>query len=130
MEENLIDLLIFITIEDNVNYISDNKPEDISYFLSENEKEIFFTYPYELYLPVMDFKTIFCGLGVQLDIDAPDMDFFGLCWANGLLELIYKADLDLCMSDRYTKDYLESVITELKKICHEAIRREEMICWI
>jgi hypothetical protein len=134
--------IITITIKNNVDYVNENEPENIEYV--EDHDEVIPLYPYEIDLSVANYKTLWCGLGLPIDLNLTGKEIFGEIYPHKLLGSIKKVWIELCLKDDYeyrdkfgnllkckglNKERVEHLLKELKGLAMEANRRKEYIIW-
>ena len=129
-------LSVTITIENNIDYINDKAPHLIEY--EEFDDDLISLYPFEFSITISRFKTIFCGLGVDIDLKS-DIIPNGSIDPKTLLKLLDRVVPELCLrSGRIRKGKEESPITEdflivfevnMYEIAEEAIARGERVIW-
>jgi len=136
------DLSVCITIRNNEEYVNDHMPEKIEY-IEEDEDDIYPIYPFEIDMSMKNFKTLFCGLGIDLDID--DEIMIGEENPDKIIDKVDKVWVELCLSPDY--DYIDALgnhisckglnkakvknhLKEIKQLCEEAKRRKELVIWV
>lgn len=134
--------IITVTISNNLDYINENDPESIEY-LEEDEEKIFPIYPFELELSISEFKTLWCGLGLHIDLEEDYNHLFGELNPTKLLNHIDNAWIELCIKEgtkkiENGKEFIVEGISKekakillfcLREIALEAIERSEIIIW-
>jgi hypothetical protein len=134
--------LITITIKNNVEYVNEYEPENIEYI--EDDDEVLPIYPYEVDLSARNYKTLWCGLGLPINLDLPNSEIYGEIYPNKLLNAIKNAWIELCVKEDYQyydkfgnlvkcrgldEVRIKSIFKQLRNLALEANRRKEHIIW-
>ena len=133
---------VFLTIEDNVEYVNEFCPEKIGY-TQKSFRDIETDYPFEYKILTYNFRTIWSCMGINIDLDKNaipigeiDPDYLIERLDNMIEGLCLKEDeVQYCecgnniVKEGISEGYIDEIKTILRKLATEAKDRGKMIIW-